>query len=288
VKQRLFLTGASGLLGRHLLPGLLATYDVLSVVRTNAAQVKNCYVLDLTDGDAACAALDDFSPDIIVHAAALANVDQCEKEQAEAWRLNVEATRIVADWCAKRRPSSYLVYISTDQVYDGAGPHREGDENPGNVYALTKLWGEQCAARAPRSVSLRTNFFMRNGGLAGSMERALASGASVTLFKDVMFNPLFVDDLADILFQIVETAPTGVINLGAAGGGLSKAEFVRGLAKRLGLPLDKARLGRSTDAQFLAYRPSDMRMDVGKLTSIIGKPPPSVGDGLDKMCLQTK
>ena len=284
MKRRLVLTGASGLLGRALGPRLAETFELLPLAWSHAGMIPGARALDLTDAQATRAALDALAPEIIVHAAALADVDACENNPGLARRINSEATRTLADWASEQAAAPYLVYISTDQVYDGPGPHGESEAKPGNVYARTKLLGEECAARAPRAVVLRTNFFVRGGGLAGWLEQALAGGEPVSLFDDVFFNPLFAGDLADILCRLIDAGPTGVVNVGASGAGCSKGDFARGLAARLGLPLDKARSGRIADLELAAWRPSDMRMDITRLVEILGTEPPSLEAGLDRMC----
>jgi len=85
------------------------------------------------------AAYEAVSPDVVFNCAAFHNVDVCESEPEQAWRVNVEAVRQLT------RRGVPLVYLSTNYVFDGRReqPYSEDDTpNPRSVYALTKLAGE--------------------------------------------------------------------------------------------------------------------------------------------------
>ena len=94
----------------------------------------------------------EIRPDIVVHAAALANVDACENDPEAARRLNVGMTENLLDAIAAECPTCRFVYVSSDQVYDGQGPHDEASPCPGNVYGRTKLEGEEVALKHPDSL----------------------------------------------------------------------------------------------------------------------------------------
>jgi dTDP-4-dehydrorhamnose reductase len=188
---------------------------------------------------------------------------------------------------AERRPATTLVYISTDQVYDGPGEHGEDVVAPCNVYGLTKLWGEDLCRRLPRHLVLRTNFFAIGAGpavgLAAWLIDALGRQTPITVFDDVYFNPLYGKDLADILCSTIEAGLIGTYNVGASGGGMSKAEFALGLAEILGLPFAAARRGSVAGAAMKARRPNDMRMSVQRLTAELGTTLPTTRDGLARL-----
>ena len=103
---------------------------------------------DITDLSAITAAVRAFAPDVILHTAAITDVDGCERNPDLAYRVNVLGTRNMAV-CAQQSGAS-IVYIGTDYVYDGARetPYREEDApNPLSVYARTKWLGEEQVRR---------------------------------------------------------------------------------------------------------------------------------------------
>lgn len=281
----LLLTGASGFLGSVLRPRLAQSYRVIPASRS---EHQAWLALDLTDAPAVTGAVDELRPAVVVHAAAWASVDGCERDQANAYTQNVRATANLVEACAGLdRPPRFL-FVSTDQLYDGAGPHREDQANPRNVYALTKLWAESLVERLTNALVLRSNFFglgRRPGeGLASWLLESFAAGRAVTLFDDVLFNPLYLEDYADLVHDLIASSASGVVNVGAAGGGLSKAAFGYALADCFGLSARSAVTSSVDNAKLMAVRPKDMRMDITRLRELLpGRTIPTVESGLERM-----
>ncbi|MCG8360375.1 MAG: SDR family oxidoreductase [Kiloniellales bacterium] len=284
---KILLTGATGALGVHLTPALrrLGACRPLGfrAMPTGGAQV------DLTDREATWDLLGREQPDFIVHAAAKADVDDCESDPEAAHRLNVLATRHLVDWARRNRPSLRFLYISTDHVYDAPGASAEDSVQPVNVYALTKLWAEDLALMLERSLVVRTSFFgsgtARRRTFVDWVVESCRGKRPVTLFDDVFFNPLEVGQLCDLIVALIERDARGVYNLGAAGGGLTKGDFIRLLVERFGLPATGLRPGRVEDVALRARRPKDMRMALSKAEALLGRRLPSVAEGLERLTL---
>ncbi len=285
-RQKILVTGASGLLGTGLTPRLEVLGDIIPVGRRNPSPNITVYG-DLSDPLFATQLLDDHRPDIIVHTVALTDVDQCEKNIRAAFETNVQTTRNIVSWALKNAPETRLVYVSTDQVYGGPGPHGEESINPLNVYGMTKLWGEDVARNLEHSLILRTNFFSLGTelrqGFAGWLIESFQQKRSITLFEDVWFNPLYVTDLSNLIVAFIKRNLTGTFNVGASETGLSKAEFALKLATQLGLDGSNTKTGSVQSADLLAPRPHDMRMLVGKVESAMNIGLPSVEDGLRQL-----
>ena len=79
---------------------------------------------------------------MVVHLASITDVDLCERDPELAKLVNAESTASLAEQCLEA--GSYLVYVSTDYVFDGRrGNYNEDDQpNPVNVYGCSKLRGE--------------------------------------------------------------------------------------------------------------------------------------------------
>ena len=100
--------------------------------------------LDLGQPEQMRKALQSLEFDLLINCAAQTNVDRCEKEPDEAFALNAEAPRVLAEICAEE--GAKLIHISTDYVFDGEKrePYTEEDEaKPISVYGESKLEGER-------------------------------------------------------------------------------------------------------------------------------------------------
>jgi dTDP-4-dehydrorhamnose reductase len=272
--------GASGLLGASLVPALRALgHTVLTQGRGEGADLR----LDPLDQAAVVRALVKYRPTVVVNLVAATNVDQCEIQPELAWRVNASVVAAIAEGIialgadATSRP--HLVHISTDQVYDGPGPHTEDEVHPINVYGLSKYTGELLAQRVSATV-LRTNFFGRSlcaGRVSFSdwLVRSLREGTPITVFDDVKFSAIHIETLCDIIALCIQLRPVGIFNAGCHDA-ISKSGFALTLANILGLPIDNLRVGASVDIALKARRPLDMSLQVARLEAVLDLNCPSM------------
>jgi len=258
-------------LGTYLLPRLGEIGPVVGLARS-MADGEGVYAADLTVFETIGPLLDQILPGVIVHVAALTDVDRCQTEPQAAFLTNVGSTRAIVDWIRNRSPGTRLVFVSTDQVYgDHAGPHAEVRTGPVNIYGWTKLWAEDLVRTLDQSLVLRLNYVglgtTRRPGLSQWLVGSFRGNKPFTLFRDVLFNPLSGNQAAAAISELVRHKVGGTFNLGATGVGLSKAEFALRLAARLNLPTAHACLGELADISLRAPRPHDTRMDVRRLAS---------------------
>ena len=207
------------------------------------------------------------SIDVVLNLIAATNVDKCEADIEYACNANIEVVRRVVD-AISLVPIEYgrphLIHISTDQVYAGVGPHEEIAVNPMNVYGLSKLAGEVIVSSINATV-LRTNFLGRSQNadrvsLSDWIVNSLRSDKPITVFEDVLFTPLHLSTVADIIKNCCQIKLGGVYNLGSINGG-SKAELALELARLLDLDSRLLSIGNSCNGKLAARRPFDMRMN---------------------------
>ena len=190
--MKVLVTGAHGLLGSTLVPYLCSRgYEVVSCFRTGGDVGA-----DLTDAAQVSAVLGQVAPDGIVNLAAKTSVDECERRPQLAYLTKVRIVENLAKWMRESGGSCHMIQISTDQVYDGAGPHEEGDITLTNYYGFSKYAGELAVATVSSTV-LRTNFFglshcEKRQSLTDWIFRSLSrtDGESIQVFDDVIFSPL--------------------------------------------------------------------------------------------------
>lgn len=275
--------GAYGLLGSSLCEELVRDgHFVRRQGRAAAAEVR----IDPSDTEAVKEVLLRHRTDVIVNLVAATNVDECEIDPQGAYRANVRVVQALVDAinACPHDSAPHLVQISTDQVYDGPGPHEESTVDPCNVYALSKLAGEFVASQVGATV-LRTNFFGRSrctgrASLSDWIISSLRAGQHITVFDDVFFSALHIDTLCGAIGLAIRKRQPGTFNLGCQYGS-SKASLALGLAKRLELDSGLMTLGSAREAKFRARRPLDMRLDSSRFERIFGFAAPSFETQID-------
>jgi dTDP-4-dehydrorhamnose reductase len=221
----------------------------------------------LTDTARVIEAVSSTRPDFVVNLAAGTDVDECERSPRRAYMDNTKIVENLAVALTRVGGDRFLVQISTDQVYDGAGPHAEDDVTLTNYYGFSKYAGELAAACVP-SMVFRTNFFGRSmspmrSSLSDWLVQSLKEGKPISVFDDVLFSPLSIAHLAKLINTALDRPTPGVFNLGSREG-MSKADFCYALANVLGLSVAAVTRTQSHTLKRPAYRPKDMRMNCGR------------------------
>ncbi len=185
------ITGSTGVLGREL----AKTFADCLCPGRSVLDIRNPQEVDRFVGI--------HRPEIIVHAAALTGVRECEENQDLAWETNVQGTTNLAKAVEKHCPSSRFAYVSTACVFKGdKGMYTE--ENipyPENFYALTKLLGEFAAGRLLDHLIIRTNFVAR-----GKWKYPKA-------FADRFGTYLFADEVAAAIRDVIQSSLIGTVHV---------------------------------------------------------------------------
>jgi dTDP-4-dehydrorhamnose reductase len=232
--MRIAITGHKGQLGQELLRAL-QDEDILGL---------DIPEHDITDATGIAATIADFDPDIVVHSAALTNVDQCAKEPELALRVNGLGTRNVALAC--QRCGAVLVAVSTNEVFDGSlgRPYYEHESpNPINAYARSKLAGEMYARMfLSRFYIVRTAWLYGRSGnnFPNKIVQAADKYGQLRVVCDEISSPTFAPDLAQAIAALIRTEQYGIYHL-TNEGACSRYEFARRileLAGRADVPIE--------------------------------------------------
>jgi dTDP-4-dehydrorhamnose reductase len=225
--MRFYVTGSEGQLGAALGRAIPRG----SFVGTDLPE------LDIRDGEAVRSAIAAARPDVVIHCAAMTDVDGCAKDPALARAINADGTANVAIGAAAARAG--LVYVSTNEVFDGTlgRPYVETDLlNPVNAYGRSKLEGETAAARHHGSPWIvRTAWAYGAGGrnfVHRIREIADAKGA-LRVVADEVSSPTWTDDLAAAILCLVERAPASVYHV-AGVGSCSRFELAKAVLELTG------------------------------------------------------
>jgi dTDP-4-dehydrorhamnose reductase len=288
--MRILLTGASGQVGGVLAKNLAAFGDVVAPGRA---------AFDLSKIDSIPAGLDAIAPDVIVNPAAYTAVDRAEDEAELAHRINAGAPGAIGRWAAGRKVP--VVHFSTDYVFDGSGhtPWREDDApRPLSVYGKSKLNGEQALrAAAGAHLIVRTSWVYHHAGtnFLRTIVRLAAEREELRIVADQIGAPTSADTVGDTLaallqkhdgsFSALAAASGGTLHL-TASGAASWHDFAAAIVARLkarGVPVRAKRIVPIKTLEFpaKAQRPLNSRLDLTRITKLLGHAMPSWQSVLD-------
>ncbi|MCS6910246.1 MAG: dTDP-4-dehydrorhamnose reductase [Anaerolineales bacterium] len=207
--MRILITGKSGQLARALLARLPGAVGV------GRPEV------DIADAASVQVALDAHRPELVIHCAAMTDVDGAARDPQAAYRANGLGTQTVA--LAAERVGAALVYLSTNEVFDGnqRTPYTEFDPpSPINPYGWSKRAGEWFVQNLTRRFYLvRTSWITGRGG-RNFVHRILQLAdehGRLRVVTDEIACPTFVDDLAEALVRLIATGHYGIYHLTNAG-----------------------------------------------------------------------
>jgi len=273
-RNKIVIVGAGGRLGAALAREYAHEYDIAGF---NHAQ------LDLGQPEQMRQRLGALEFDILINTAAQTNVDRCETEREEAFALNAEAPRVLAEIC--RAKKARFVHISTDYVFDGEKrePYTEENEaRPISVYAASKREGERLALEAnDRALIVRVSWVFgpdRPSFIDWAIKQA-REHAEVKAISDKVATPTYTLDLAELLKPLFANAnTTGLLHLANSGecSWQEYAQWALDCCRAEGIPM-KARNVSATRLEemksFIAKRPVYSVLASEKYRSLIGMTP---------------
>ncbi|KAJ1729708.1 hypothetical protein LPJ61_003396 [Coemansia biformis] len=236
---KVVVTGASGLLGRAVAEEAARRgHTVIGTALTRAT--GGLVRVDLSDTAATESFLEEQQPQAIIHCAAEKRPDVAEGNQAAVEQLNAQTPGMLA--AAAKRLGAYMVYVSTDYVFDGTKPpYHVGDRtNPLNFYGKTKLAGEQAVLAANEDAAvLRIPVLYGKGAPAESAVNALVELVNATEPTTVdarqLRSPTCTDDVARVLVDMAQQRPAGGIYHFSAPEQMTKYDMCRTFADILGV-----------------------------------------------------
>ena len=204
------ILGANGQLGKSLQAVLTANGISFTAVDRQT--------LDITNQDSCLKLFNSVSPEVVVNCAAWTAVDLAEDHEAEAFRINCDATRNIAVAC--REIKAINVHVSTDYVFSGVAdtPYDvDSPTAPVSVYGRSKLCGEVAIAEEypERSYIVRTAWLYSPHGenFVKTMIRKARSSSAVRVVSDQLGQPTLAADLAEHIVDLVTThAPFGIFH----------------------------------------------------------------------------
>ena len=225
--MKVLITGANGLLGQHVTKVLLdKNYQVVATSRGESRlpfQPSGNYTyheMDVANALETFYVMDLEKPDVVVHAAAMTQVDDCELRPQQCERINVQGTsQILTD---AETFSSHFIYISTDFVFDGEkGSYtEEEDTKPISLYGFSKLQAESMVQTSTIPFAIVRTCLVYGNLLKGTrsnivswVKESLEQGKTIQVVSDQLRTPTYVEDLAKGIALIIEKKATGIYHI---------------------------------------------------------------------------
>jgi len=258
---KVLIFGGKGLLGKRLSLFLSDSYETFC-----SSSSSSEYYSNFGDGASVKKIISKIKPNYIINCSAFADVNGCEEDPERAFLVNSIGVKEISDAITEVDKKIRLIHISTDHFYDSLTPSNEDDVLPKNIYAYSKLLGENFICNES-FVILRTNFFGKSLSSKDSFTdwlfNNLSNNKKLNLFDDILFNPLSIKTIEELIVSIMQSKKNGVYNLGSSSY-LSKYEFGMKFCTFLGLDSTLIQKTRSHDSPEYIKRPKSMKMSVKK------------------------
>ncbi len=291
--MRILITGSNGLLGQKLVAAL-RNDPVVELIATSRGPDRSpeplrtrYYSLDISVKAEVNAVFAATRPEVVIHTAAMTNVDACELDPVACRLQNVTATENLV--AAAVRHDCHFIFLSTDFIFDGLnGPYREEDEPiPLSIYGQSKLDAERLVMGAGlRKWAIARTIIVY--GIAEGLSRsnvvlwargALENRQPIKVVDDQWRMPTLAEDLADGCIRIAKRAATGIYHLSGPDG-MSILELVERVGAFFNLDTSKICPVKSNSLGQPATRPPYTGFVLDKARRELGYAPHGFEEGL--------
>jgi dTDP-4-dehydrorhamnose reductase len=290
--KKILVTGSNGLLGQKLIEKLSKTENI-EVIATARGENRLPFgenyrfiSLDITKKEEVDTVFDTEKPDVVIHTAAMTNVDQCETEKDACWDLNVKAVEYLL--ASSKKHNSFFVHLSTDFIFDGKeGPYDEQAEaNPLSFYGWSKYAAEKLVINSDVKWAIARTVLVY--GIAHDMSRtniilwvknSLEQGKSINVVNDQWRTPTLAEDLADGCILIAQKEAEGIFNI--SGKDLLNP-FQMAIMTADYFNLDKSLITEVDGTKFTqpAKRPAKTGFILDKPIAVLGYNPKTFQEGI--------
>jgi dTDP-4-dehydrorhamnose reductase len=283
---KVLVVGASGLLGKALMRVLkTAHFDTVGTyAKFPGAGLET---LDITSLTQVRACVERHRPATIFLTAALTHVDYCEDHPDEAFAINVEGPRAVAE--AARAIGAQVVFYSTDYVFDGkAGPYdEEAHAAPLSVYGRTKLAAERAIRDIVKNaLILRTTgafgWDLNSKNFAMQVYYKVRARERMTIPLDQFGNPTLADYLAEMSLALAQRGVCGIVNV-VGEDLIARSDFARALVKLYEGSPDLVVPVPTESLKQKALRPLYGGLRTAKLERLLGRKAIPLDDALERL-----
>lgn len=298
-KPKILITGANGLLGQKLVEQLVeqGKFEVIATGRGPSRLSGEGFVyqaLNIEDEQNVESLFSTFKPDVIIHGAAMTNVDECELNREACYRANVLATKYLVE--GAKKSNAHFIFVSTDFIFsgeDGKNPYdEEAVPNPVNYYGQTKLEAEEIVmnsglnwAIARTAIVFGVSYDLSRSNIILWVKASLEACKEIQVVDDQVRTPTLAEDLASGCILIAEKRATGVFNISGSEL-LTPYQMAIETAEYFGL--DKSLINKTDSTKFKqpAKRPMKTGFIIEKARKQLGFEPKSFQTGIGILAKQ--
>tara|TARA_B100000900_G_C20572390_1_gene713822 strand:- start:553 stop:1455 length:903 start_codon:yes stop_codon:yes gene_type:complete len=291
VKKNILVTGSTGLLGSTLVASLEKDYNVFGTARRNfkGNLQKNFLPFDLAKPSYQ-RLFEWAQPQVVIHCAAITDIDYCEQHPQKAIQINYEPIKKLG----QNKSIEKIIFISSDAVFDGLkrNPSEKSFKSPLNMYGKTKQKSEEyLLCHDQRNIVIRTTIIGKNtnpkakDSLVEWIFNSLKNRKIISLFNDVVFNPITTLHLAHEIGFLINTKFCGVFHISGSET-ISKYSFGKKLSLELKLDSNLIRKGSIKNSHFIATRSNNQTLNTSFYTKMTGRKLPDIDDTINQLVSQ--
>lgn len=289
--MKILITGANGLLGQKLVRLLMQEKDI-SLLATSRGpsrlqgNIPDYLSLDTEIAEDVQQVIGDFKPDVIIHTAAMTNVDTCEQDKEGCWRANVLAVENLVK--AAELNQAFFIHLSTDFIFSGEdGPYSEEDTaQPVNYYGESKLASEEVVrnCKAPWAIIRTVLVYGITPGMSRSniilwVKGGLENGKTLQIVDDQLRSPTLAEDLAAACLLVARQKAEGIWHI---SGKEMLTPYEMAIQTADFFKLDKKLINKTDSSLFTqpAKRPPKTGFIIDKAQQHLGYKPHSFEEGI--------
>ena len=286
--MKILILGSSGMLGREFVNIFKSKYEVYGIDINNIENLGDRYFcINLLNQKEIEQFLEKKLFDIIINSVAIVDLKKCETDKKLAEDLHVNLNKSFIEYCNKN--NTKCIYISTDSVFDGEiGNYKEDSiVRPLNNYAYTKFLGEKEVEKIKNHIIVRTNilgYTENQNSLFKWAYENLKDNIEINGFEDVIFSPISVFRLSELIDELVKINYQGLINV-VNDTVLSKYEFLNILKEMM---LSNSKINKVKIQNTDIIRPKNTSLNNELLHSILKKFNFDLKEDIKKILLSVK
>lgn len=289
--KQVLVTGGSGFIGGSFVRKYASKYKTFFTFHRNEIRHPKAWGwrMSLDSEVQMCHLFSELRPNIVLHTAGMTSAAECEKDWQRTYDINVRGTHDLLNLCNEF--GARMIFLSTDFVFDGNRGNYEEQDNifPSTRYGRSKQMAEEivCSSTSSPHTVLRLALVYGFGipsaqGMVGWLRDALLANRPVTLFTDEIRNPVYLDDVLNIIDEVIEKDVTGLFNIGGRDR-VSRYDFGLNFARTLGYNPNCILPASIKDYQGKPPRPQNLTLNIARAQRRFKTVLAGVDDGLRRM-----